>query len=594
MLVSRLSYTSDCNRLQKACNLVLQFWKEKPVLLRLDALTKLSLALARSQMPIPASEILRLMLETRRIPQMELLQLVILHMVKSEIGTYIASNILVQICDCFLRQATSRNDQAKSMKPDTMLFNLVLHACVRFKLSLKGQQLVELMSQTEVVADALTIVLIARIYDMNGQRDELKNLKIHIDQVSPSLVCHYCQFYDALLSLHFKYDDFDSAANLVLEICQFGESTSIQKHWRDLQKSSFVPIGSCHLKDGLKIKIMPELLHKDSVLNVEVRPEFINCKNGKLVASNKTLAKLIIELRRLGETSELSKLLLQVQKGLASVECSNLCSDVVKACICLGWLETAHDILDDVEAVGSAMDSMVYFLLLNAYYKKDMLREANVLKKQMARFGLFVSNTEDLANSTCSSKLANQISLPIIKAAAGNTSLVESLVQEMKETNSHSRVYKFNSSIYFFCKAKMIEDALQAYKRMQQMGIQPTAQTFANLVFGFSSLHMYRDITILWGDMKRRMQSARLALSRDLYECLLLCFLQGGYFERVMEIVGHMEERNMYTDKGMYKSEFLMLHKNLYRSLKPSDAKTEAQKKRLQDVRAFKKWVALY
>lgn len=594
MLVSQLSYTSDCSRLQMACNLVLQIWKEKPVVLQLDALTKLGLGLARSQMPIPASEILRLMLQTKRLPQMELLHLVILHMVKSEVGTYLASNILVQICDCFLRQATGRNDQAKLIKPDTVLFNLVLHACVRFKLSLKGQQLVELMSQTEVVADAHTIVLIARIYDMNGQRDELKYLKPHIDHVLPSLVCHYCQFYDALLSLHFKYDDFDSAANLVLEMCRFGESPSIQKHRRNLQKSSFVPIGSRHLKDGLKIKIMPELLQRDSVLNVEVKPEFINYKNGKLVASNKTLAKLIIELRRLGETSELSKFLLQVQKGLASVGCSNLCSDVVKACICLGWLETAHDILDDVEAVGSAMDSTVYFLLLKAYYKQDMLREADVLKKQMAKVGLSISNTEDMASSTCSSKLADRISLPIIESATYNISLVESLVQEMKESSSISRLYKFNSSVYFFCKAKIIDDALQAYKRMQQMGIQPTVQTFANLVFGFSSLQMYRDITILWGDMKRRVQSASLVLSRDLYECLLLCFLQGGYFERVMEIVGHMEERNMYTDKGMYKSEFLMLHKNLYRSLKPSEAKTEAQKKRLEDVRAFKKWVGIY
>ncbi|KAA0036792.1 hypothetical protein IC582_007610 [Cucumis melo] len=589
MLVSQLSYTSDCKRLHKAYNLVLQNWKEKPVVLQLDTLTKLGLGLARSQMPIPASEILRLMLHTRRLPRMELLQLVILHMVKSEVGTYLASNILVQICDCFLQQAASRDDQAKSMEPDTMLFNLLLHACVRFKLSLKGQQLVELMSQTEVVADAHTIVLIARIYEMNGQRDELKNLKTHIDQV-PSLVCHYYQFYDALLSLHFKYDDFDSAANLMLEICRFGESKSIQKHWRELQKSSFLPIGSRHLKDGLKIKMMPELLQKDSVLNVEVKPEFINYKNGKLVASNKTIAKFIVELRRVGETSELSKLLLQVQKGLASVEGSNLCSDVVKACICLGWLETAHDVLDDVEAVGSPMDSAVYFLLLKAYYKQDMLREADVLQKQMTKVGLSISTTKDMTSSMCSS---SRILLPNIEGAT-HTSLVESLIQEMKETSSVSGVLKFNSSIYFFCKAKMIEDALQAYKRMQQLGIQPTAQTFANLVFGFSSLQMYINITILWGDMKRRMQSVDLVLSRDLYECLLLCFLRGGYFERVMEIVGRMEEQNMYTDKGMYKREFLMLHKNLYRSLKPSEAKSEAQKKRLEDVRAFKKWVGMY
>lgn len=586
VLVSQLSYASDCKWLQKACNLVLQIWKEKPVVLQLDALTKLGLGLARSQMPIPASEILRLMLQTKRLPRMELLQLIILHMVKTEVGTYLASNIFVQICDCFLQQAANRNDQAKLMKPDTMIFNLMLHACVEFRLSFKGQQLVELMSQTGVVADAHTIVLIARIYDMNGQRDDLKSFKIHIDQVSPALFFHYYQFYDSLLSLHFKFDDFDSAANLVLEICRFGESPSIQKHWRDLHKSSLVPIGSHHLKNGLKIKIMPELLQRDSVLNVEVKPEFINYKNGKLVATNKTLARLIIEFKRLAKTSELSQLLLQVQEGLASVEGSNLCSAVVKACIYLGWLETAHDILDDVESAGSAVDSAAYFLLLKAYYNQEMLREADVLQKQMAKAGLSTATTEDMANRSL---------LHENEPTTHDTSLVESLIQEMEETSAVSpRVHKFNSSIYFFCKAKMIEDALQAYKRMQQTGIQPTAQTFANLAFGFYSLQMHRDITILWGDIKRSMQSRSLVLNRDLYEFLLLCFLEGGYFERVMEIVGHMEEQNMYTDKGMYKNQFLKLHKNLYRSLKPSEARTEAQKKRLEYVRAFKKWVGIY
>jgi hypothetical protein len=40
----------------------------------------------------------------------------------------------------------------------------------------------------------------------------------------------------------------------------------------------------------------------------------------------------------------------------------------------------------------------------------------------------------------------------------------------------------------------------------------------------------------------------------------------------------------MYIDKWMYKSEFLKLHKNLYRRLKTSKATTEAQSKRLKFV----------
>ncbi|TQD92089.1 hypothetical protein C1H46_022321 [Malus baccata] len=44
----------------------------------------------------------------------------------------------------------------------------------------------------------------------------------------------------------------------------------------------------------------------------------------------------------------------------------------------------------------------------------------------------------------------------------------------------------------------------------------------------------------------------------------------------------------MYTDKWLYRSEFVKLGKNLYRNLKASEAKTEAQRNRLKYVKAFK------
>ena len=74
---------------------------------------------------------------------------------------------------------------------------------------------------------------------------------------------------------------------------------------------------------------------------------------------------------------------------------------------------------------------------------------------------------------------------------------------------------------------------------MVDMKIQPTSQTFAFLMCGYSSLGMYREITILWGDIKRFMRSGNLVGNRDLYELLLLNFLRGGYFERVLEVISH-------------------------------------------------------
>ncbi|KAF5749350.1 hypothetical protein HS088_TW04G01318 [Tripterygium wilfordii] len=574
-MIIELSYSNNNFWLQKACDLVFVILKEKPGALKTDILTKLSLALARAQMPIPASMILRLLLEKGTLLPIKVMLLVFMHMLKAECGACLASNFLVQLCDFFLPLGPNRVNHAEKAKPDTMIFNIVLNACVRFELSIKGQQLIELMSQLGVIADAHSIVLIARIHEMNGHRDEMKRLKTYVDRVPVPLVGHYRQFYDSMLSLEFKFDDIDTAAEHVLDMYRYRASLSTQKHMKDSQKLSLVSIGSKNIRNGSKIQIMPELLPKDSVLNVEGKREFVIFRDGKLVPSNKALAKLISGYRRHGKIGELSRLLISIEnEHILYGEC-NICSDVIDACIRLGWLDTAHDILDDMESAGTTLGSTLYMSLLRAYYKADMLREANALVKQMGKVGLDVNSTDEILAST--------------------SDLAECLDREVSEEEKLAciKVYELNSSIYFFCKAKMIGDALKTYRRMQKMKTEPTIQTFASLLYGYSSLEMYRDITILWGDIKRYVKCGNLKASWDLYELLLLNFLRGGYFERAMEVINDMKGHCMLIDKGMYKSEFLKFHKDLYRSLRQSKARTEAQSKRLEYVRAFRKLVGL-
>jgi len=97
----------------------------------------------------------------------------------------------------------------------------------------------------------------------------------------------------------------------------------------------------------------------------------------------------------------------------------------------------------------------------------------------------------------------------------------------------------------------------------------------------------------LWEDIKRFTKNNYLVVNRDLYELLLLNFIRGGYFERVMVVIGHMNDHELYTDKFLYKSEFRRLHKNLHMSLKVSDSRTEAQSKRLEHVQEFRKWAGI-
>ncbi|KAK6947493.1 hypothetical protein RJ641_000966, partial [Dillenia turbinata] len=60
-----------------------------------------------------------------------------------------------------------------------------------------------------------------------------------------------------------------------------------------------------------------------------------------------------------------------------------------------------------------------------------------------------------------------------------------------------------------------------------------------------------------------------------------------------MKIIDHMKEQRMHMDNWKYKTEFQKLHKNLYRNLKASEVRTEAQSKRLEYVQAFRKWAGI-
>ncbi|KAL4300971.1 hypothetical protein AHAS_Ahas17G0254200 [Arachis hypogaea] len=86
----------------------------------------------RLQMSTSAAEILRLMLDKGCVPPMNLLCLVFLHLVKTEIGAYIACNYLPQVCDFYICLKDKKAQSVDVVKPDASIFSLVLDACVRW------------------------------------------------------------------------------------------------------------------------------------------------------------------------------------------------------------------------------------------------------------------------------------------------------------------------------------------------------------------------------------------------------------------------------------------------------------------------------
>lgn len=582
-LITKMSYSSSRQWLQRACDLVFSMLEEKSDLLQPEFLTKLSLSLSRAQMPSPASRIFRLMIEKEMPPPRNILELFFLHITRTENGTYLASNILIELCD-HLELINAKRSTAKQTKLETVIFNVVLNSCIRFGAFFKGQQIVELMSQYGIIADAHSIVIISQIHEANGQRDELKKFKHHVDRVPPTFLHHYRQFYDNLLSLNFKFNDVDAASQLILDLYRGLGSLQSPMDRNNSGKPCLVPIGFHNLRKGLKLQILPELLQKDSIIEVEdeYKDNFLVLSlNGKIVLTNKGIAWVILLYKRCGRILELPKLLVRIQE-LGPLKQENMPSMVVGACINLGWLDIAHDILDDMESAGCRLDICSYALLLRAYYANNMTWEAEAMLKQLKSRNLSELEVKTLLSAK---RLTSD----------GDFSSVESFIRgvEENENDTSFMVHKLNSSIYFFWKAEMIDDALKTFNKFQEMKIFPTVQTFFIIVSGYSSLKMYREITILWGDIKRQMENGNLVVNRDLYELLILNFLRGGYFERVLEVIGLLKKSEMYIDKYILKTEFLKFHKNLYRNLRASNSRTEAQNKRIEHVRAFRKWVGV-
>ncbi|XP_074589880.1 pentatricopeptide repeat-containing protein At4g17616 isoform X1 [Curcuma longa] len=598
-LIASLSYSTNSDWIRKAYDLAVVISKERPDLVRPESFSTLSLSLARHQMPIPASTVLRIMLERGKFAPKDILTTFFLHLVKSQIGSYLAMDLLIEICEYFLNCGLYSRNAVKinRIKHSILIFNLVLNSCVRFTCLIKAGQIIEMMARVGAIADANSILIISQIHEMMGERVNLQNLKVHIDRItSASMNNQYCHFYDCLLSLHFMYNDLDAAVELMLDLFQRRKSqhSSTRGSLAETnasQRKCYFHIGSSNLGMGNRITVAPKNLENDFLVAAQRHLGFIHFMDGKLVPSYKFLAKLTNVCVKERMVDKLSNFLINMHKDIDPGG-ANLCSDVLHACIMLDWLDAAHDILDDLELAKVSIEASSYLALLNAYSKKNMYKESKILLKQMKKSGLVVSISDEYK---CALGYA---SFPISDIKASNSleksELVQFLELENKKYSLESHlIYEFNSSILFFCKAKMMEDALKTLKRMREKNVQPTVLTFNYLVNGYSSLEMYREITILWEDIRRQMECGALSANRDLFDCLLWNFLKGGYFARSMEIIDYMLKNNVYVDKWKYRMEFLNNHKNLYRSLKESSCRTDAQSRRLQHVKAFRKWAGI-
>ncbi|XWS46856.1 hypothetical protein CRYUN_Cryun14cG0104000 [Craigia yunnanensis] len=644
--------------LEKAYQMVEQAFEEsKQNLLEKDPLIYLSLGLAKCGLSVPASTILRKLVETEQFPSVTAWSAILAHMSKTSPGAYLAAELILEIGYLF---QDGRVDPRKkinapliAMKPNTTAFNIALAGCLLFGTTRKAEQLLDMMPRIGVKADANLLIVMAHIYERNGRREELRKLQRHIDEACNLTDIQFRQFYNCLLTCHLKFGDLDSASNMVLEMLRKAKEAQnslaaatlvleaagndngpLTAHISAPNQSQQEPNGSHNnnlienqiisydefSRDRNFVKLGNEA--KEVLLSLlaklQTQVELITTERGILQPTEKIYVKLVKAFLEGGKIKDLAQFLIKAEKEDSPVSNDDsTLVHVIKSCISLGWLDQAHDLLDEMRFAGVRTGSSVYASLLKAYCKANRPGEVTSLLRDAQKAGIQLDSScydtliqsrvlqQDTQGALHLFKEMKEAKVPrggnqeferLVKGCAGNgeAGLMAKLLREMREGQKlDSGVHDWNNVIHFFCKKRLMIDAEKALAKMRSLGHAPNAQTFHSMVTGYAAIGgKYIEVTELWGEMKSLASSTPMRFDQELLDSLLYTFVRGGFFTRANEVVDMMEKGNMFIDKYKYRTLFLKYHKTLYKGKSPK-FQTESQLKKREAALTFKKWVGL-
>lgn len=644
----------DSKWLEKAYGLVEQAFEEgKQILLEKEPLIYLSLGLSKCGLPVPASTILRKLVATEQYPPVTAWSAILAHMSLTAPGAYLAAELILEIGYLF---QDGRVDPRKkcnapliAMKPNTNTFNIALAGCLLFETTRKAEQLLDIMPRIGVKADSNLLIIMAHIYERNGRREELRKLQRHIDEAVNLSDIQFRQFYNCLLSCHLKFGDLNSASKMVLEMLQRAKEArnslaaamlpfnavgvnnrtpSAQNvnctNSVDLENSGIIENHILSYEDftkdrkfvALEAEVKRVLQTLLGMLQKQV--ELITTEHGILQPTEKIYIKLVRAFLEAGKTKELTHFLIKAEKENLQVSHDDAAlGHVITFCISLGWLDQAHDLLDEMHLAGVRASSSVYASLLKAYIEANRPREVTALLRDARSAGIQLDAScyeallqskivqKDTPGALHLFKEMKESKIPrsghqefkmLVKGCAQNheAGLMAKLLQEVKEGQRiDCGVHDWNNVIHFFCKKRLMQDAEKALKRMRSLGHLPNAQTFHSMVTGYAAIGgKYTEVTELWGEMKSFASSTSMKFDEELLDSVLYTFVRGGFFARANEVVAMMEEGKMFIDKYKYRTLFLKYHKTLYKGKTPK-FQTEAQLKKRETALGFKKWLGL-
>ncbi|KAJ4845373.1 hypothetical protein Tsubulata_039388, partial [Turnera subulata] len=398
LLLASFGESLDELWLQKAHGLVEQAIEEsKQNLLEKESLLYLSYALAKCGLPVPASTILRKLIQMEQYPPVAAWSAILAYMSRIAPGAYLAAELILEIGYLFQDNRVDPRKKSNApliaMKPNTTAVNIALAACLLFGTTRKAEQLLDMIPRIGVKINTALLITMAHIYERNGRREELRKLQRYIDEAPDLSDIQFRQFYNCLLMCHLKFGDLDSASNMVLKMFQRAKEARNSLATAKLlfnanSKSSGEQVSQETLNaiesDGSETKrsdkdsmISYEELLRDrkflkldaeakEILNgllekLHMQVEFITTERGILQPTEKILAKLVKAYLEAGKMKELVSFLINVERedSPSSNDDSTLIQ-VINSCISLGWLDQAHDVLDEMRLAGVRTGSSVY------------------------------------------------------------------------------------------------------------------------------------------------------------------------------------------------------------------------------------------
>lgn len=550
-LITLLSSHNDTHNLKRAFASAVFVIEKKPDLLNCETIKTLLESFKNANAAAPAFALVKCMLKNRFFAPFSLWGDILVKISRENKKFGAFLRVFNENCRIVI------DEKIDFMRPNLEACNAALEGCCCDLESVSdAERVIDTMAILGVRPDETSFGLLGYLYALKGLKEKIIELE---GLMSKFRFVDRGRFICNLISGYVKSGDLESVSGTIL--CYLGDNSD----------TNFSDDAFCEIVRG-----------------------FI--QNGTI----KDLANLI------GEAQKLEPQSVVVEKSMGY--------GIIKACVNLGYLDKAHNVLDEMNTKGCSIGLGVYIPILKSYCKEQRTAEATQLVMEISNSGLEldVYTYDSLIDASMSSQdfqSAFSLFRDMREARVADlkssyltimTGLTENHRPELMATFLDEVVedprveigtHDWNSIIHAFCKAGRLEDAKRTFRRMIFLQFEPNEQTYLSLINGYANADKYFSVLMMWNEVKKRASidgDKRFKLDTNLIDAFLYALVKGGFFDAVMQVVEKSQEMKIFVDKWRYKQVFMEKHKKLrVQKLRKRNFK------KMEALVAFKNWAGL-